>query len=433
MTTPDGGSAAPASRRFRGWLRRDVLLLPVLCLLDLFTASSVVVSDHPVSPSARAWQVAAAVAAFAVLAWRRRAPVVVFAVECAHGVAVWFLLHDYRPTLALIVALYAVAASRPVAVSAGAYAAACGRGLLNAVDSFRVEPNPGARPGEFAVTALMFAVIYGTAWAVGLLTRRHHWRVEQLERDRRTARAEAVALERRRIAAELHDVVSHSVTVMVLQAAGAARLTETDPERARQALLHIQQAGQQAMAELRRLLDVMRVDAGPDVERLDPQPSLDDVEVLLASMARAGLSVTSTVSGVPTSIDPSVGLAAYRTVQESLTNTLKHAGPGARATVRLAWEQQVLLVRVEDDGGSARRPAVADGLSAGHGLASLTERIHRVGGRLTAGPLAAGGFRVTASLPIAHRPDVVLPSGRDRRSGEPAYPIGDHPRPLSDS
>ncbi|MER7993944.1 MULTISPECIES: sensor histidine kinase [Micromonospora] len=411
MTSVTGAVAPSAPARAARWWRHDLLLLPVLGLLDLFTASSVVIQSEPVGPARQWLQVLAAVLSVGALWWRARAPVAVFAFECVHGVAMWFLLHDYRPWVGLIVALYTVAALRPLVVSAAAYAAACARSLLSAFDSFRVEPSAGARAGEFVVTALMFALIYAAAWAAGSVVRRHRRRVAQLERERRVARAEAVALERRRIAAELHDVVSHSVTVMVLQAAGAARISASDPERTREALLHIQQAGQQAMAELRRLLAVMRAESGPvgDGEP-GPQPRLDDIEVLLTSMRCAGLTVTMSVSGSPRPLDPSIELAAYRTVQESLTNTLKHVGRRACATVHFGWQERVLLLRVDDD-GSGREPGAAAGLSTGNGLASLAERLERVGGRLVAGPRAEGGFRVSATLPVAQHGDLVAASG----------------------
>ena len=411
MTSVTGAVAPSAPARAARWWRHELLLLPVLGLLDLFTASSVVIQSEPVGPARQWLQVLAAVLSVGALWWRARAPVAVFAFECVHGVAMWFLLHDYRPWVGLIVALYTVAALRPLVVSAAAYAAACARSLLSAFDSFRVEPSAGARAGEFVVTALMFALIYAAAWAAGSVVRRHRRRVAQLERERRVARAEAVALERRRIAAELHDVVSHSVTVMVLQAAGAARISASDPERTREALLHIQQAGQQAMAELRRLLAVMRAESGAvgDGEP-GPQPRLDDIEVLLTSMRCAGLTVTMSVSGSPRPLDPSIELAAYRTVQESLTNTLKHVGRRACATVHFGWQERVLLLRVDDD-GSGREPGAAAGLSTGNGLASLAERLERVGGRLVAGPRAEGGFRVSATLPVAQHGDLVAASG----------------------
>ncbi|WP_439427542.1 sensor histidine kinase [Micromonospora sp. LA-10] len=411
MTSVTGAVAPSAPARAASWWRHDLLLLPVLGLLDLFTASSVVIQSEPVGPARQWLQVLAAVLSVGALWWRARAPVAVFAFECVHGVTMWFLLHDYRPWVGLIVALYTVAALRPLVVSAAAYAAACARSLLSAFDSFRVEPNPGARGGEFVVTALMFALIYAAAWTAGSVVRRHRRRVAQLERERRVARAEAVALERRRIAAELHDVVSHSVTVMVLQAAGAARISASDPERTREALLHIQQAGQQAMAELRRLLSVMRAESGPAAGgEPGPQPRLDDIEVLLTSMRCAGLTVTMSVSGSARPLDPSIELAAYRTVQESLTNTLKHVGRRACATVHFGWQERVLLLRVDDD-GTGREPGAAAGLSTGNGLASLAERLERVGGRLVAGPRPEGGFRVSATLPVAQRGDLVAASG----------------------
>jgi signal transduction histidine kinase len=406
-------------RAWAGRLGSDLLLLPLLCALDLLVASSVIIHENPVGAERRLAQVGAAVLGFAVLAWRHRAPVLVFAVECGHAVAVWLWLHDYRPTIGLIVALYAVASARRLAISVAALLAAVLRAVPNAVDSMRFERHPRTRVGEFVVTLLMFAVIYAAAWAIGVLARGHRLRVRQLELDRLVARDEAVSRERERMAAELHDVVSHSVTVMVLQAAGAARLADTETARVREALLHIQDTGQQAMAELRRLLGVLPRSGvrGPAAAGTGPQPRLVDVEVLLASLRQAGLRVELRVTGTPAALDPSVELAAYRVVQESLTNTLKHAGTGARAEVRLAWEDQVLLLRVDDDGkvdGAPPAPGMppGSGLSNGYGLVSLAERVRGVGGRLSTGARPDGGYRVSATLPLAHRPAAVpVPPG----------------------
>lgn len=388
-----------ARARWR-WLTSDAVLLPLVCLFDLMVASTSIINDTGTGPMKREAQLLAAVLGTVLLVWRRRAPVLVFAAVWGHAVAVWFLLHEYRPTTALIVALYAVAVSRPRGVSLAVLGAAIARSGLSGIDSVRVERYPQAQAGEFVVTVLMFAVVYATTWAIGTIVRGHRARVQDMERDRLRARDEAVAAERQRIAAELHDVVSHSVTLMVLQAAGAARLTGTDAARVHQALLHIQNAGQQAMAELRRLLDVLQMSGRSAPGTLGPVPGLRDLPALIDTVRGAGVQVRLETAGLPLPLDPSVELTAYRVVQESLTNTLKHAGPGSRIGIRLTWADPVTL-EVDDDGMGT---LAGTGLSTGHGLASLAERVRTAGGSLASGPRPEGGFRVTATLPLSTTP-----------------------------
>jgi signal transduction histidine kinase len=392
------------------WLTADPVVLPLLCLVDVYTATTVVIHGTGViqatgaAPTAAPVQVLAAMLGFVPLFWRHRAPLAVFAAVWAHAVAVWFLAPDYRPTTALIVALYAVAVDRPRPVSLAVLGAAVARAGLSGLDSARIEPDPHARPAEFVVTVLMFATFYTAAWAVGALVRSHRGRLSTLEADRVRARDEALADERRRIAAELHDVVSHAVTLMVLQAAGAARLTGTDPDRVQQALLHIQQAGQQAMAELRRLLDVLQMSGRTAPPGTGPMPGLRDLPALIDTVGRAGLKVTLTGSGLPLPLDPSVELTAYRVIQECLTNTLKHAGPGTPVHIRLTWTDPVIL-EVDDEGaGDQSATDLPTDLSTGHGLASLAERVRTAGGTLTSGRSPNGGFHVTATLPPSSTP-----------------------------
>jgi signal transduction histidine kinase len=378
----------------------DPVVLPLLGLADVYAGSAAIV-HNAASLSMVVEVLLAAVLGFVPLIWRHRSPMVVFAVVWVHAVTVWFLLPGYRPTTALIVGLYAVAVDRPRRLSLMVLAAAIARAGLSGVDSVRIEPDRHARPGEFVVTVLMFAIFYGTAWAVGTVVRDHRGRLASLEEERVRARDEALAAERQRIAAELHDVVSHAVTLMVLQAAGAARLTDTEPERVHQALLHIQQAGQQAMAELRRLLDVLQASGRTGPPSTDPVPGLRDLPALIETVRRAGLPVHLTETGRPLPLDPSVELTAYRVVQECLTNTLKHAGPGTPIRIGLTWTDPV-IVEVDDEGTgrpAATGLAMGHGLSTGHGLASLAERVRTVGGSLTSGPGPDGGFHVTATLP----------------------------------
>ena len=231
----------------------------------------------------------------------------------------------------------------------------------------------------------------------------------------------AISAERARISRELHDIVSHSVTVMVLLAAGARRVMDTTPERARTALAQIEQTGTHAMEELGRMLQVLRTGRQWDEPGRDGvgRPGLGEVYDLLAGVRAAGIKVDLQVQGEPRGVAPSVGIAAYRVVQEALTNITRHDGPGARATVRIAWADE-LLVEIRDDGGGVPQAEVADRLSTGHGLAGLAERVAVAGGRLEAGQLpAGGGFRVAATLPVCGHRRCVAPRPAEPRPAEP--------------
>jgi signal transduction histidine kinase len=232
--------------------------------------------------------------------------------------------------------------------------------------------------------------------------------VQHLERERETVReAEAVAAERRRIARELHDIVSHAVTVIVLQAAGAARVAATDFAQVTQSLAHIETTGKQAMAELRRLLGVL--EAGDPTRytvglgELGPQPGLADVTELLTTLQATGMPVTVHIEGTPRNLDPSVDLAAYRIVQEGLTNVLKHAGKDSNPQLRLSWKTQNLLIQIDNDTNPTQAHR-GQTLSVGRGLVGLRERVHAAGGNLHAGPHHHGGHRLTATIPLTDTP-----------------------------
>ncbi|MGH8921399.1 MAG: sensor histidine kinase, partial [Actinomycetes bacterium] len=206
-------------------------------------------------------------------------------------------------------------------------------------------------------------------------------------------------------ARELHDIIAHYVSVMLLQAAGARRILTSEPDRAARALANIEHSGMQATEELRRLLGVIRAD---DPVKTDEEPSiqygLDDLEPLLGRIQAAGVPVRLLIHGRPRDLDPSVDQSAYRIVQESLTNVTKYAGRGADTTVELRWEDDLVHLTVTDDGsGQLDRPPVQ--LSTGHGLVGLRERATAVGGQLHAGPLPGGGFQVTVTLPTPERHD----------------------------
>jgi signal transduction histidine kinase len=212
------------------------------------------------------------------------------------------------------------------------------------------------------------------------------------ERERRAE--EAVADERTRIARELHDVVAHSVSVMVVQAGGARRIVERDPERAREAAVLIEQAGREALMEMRRLLGVLR--KGDEDLAITPQPSMARVDSLVERARAAGLPVELTVEGTPAKLPAGVDLAAYRVIQEALTNTLKHAGP-APTRVLVRYGRRDLELEVANEGERTMNGSTDDG---GHGLAGMEERVHLVGGEMLARPRPEGGFLVQARLPV---------------------------------
>jgi signal transduction histidine kinase len=203
---------------------------------------------------------------------------------------------------------------------------------------------------------------------------------------------EAVELERRRIARELHDVVAHAITVMVLQAAAAEAVVRTDPERAEEPMRTIQEVGRSALIDMKHLLGVLR--ASDQEDPLAPQPDLTDLDALVAQLGAAGLPVSLETEGNLETCPAAVGTSAYRVVREALTNTLRHAGP-TRAQVRVEREDAALRIEVLDDGG------VTNGGDPGFGLMGMRERVAAFGGEFSAGERPEGGFAVRASFPIA--------------------------------
>jgi signal transduction histidine kinase len=237
---------------------------------------------------------------------------------------------------------------------------------------------------------LMFA-----AWITGLAVR-HRRNADAAERhaERLDAlNAEAVASERARIARELHDVIAHNVSVVVLQAVAALGVLEGTPERAGEPLRRIEASGREALDELRRLLGVLR-DGSQAEEGLTPQPGLADLPALVDSVSGAGVAVALSFEGRPRTLPRGVDLSAYRIVQEALTNTLKHAA-SAQAVVTVRYTHDAVELRIVDDGAGT-----ANGGSEGNGLAGMRERVTLYGGSLETGPQPDGGFAVNARLPV---------------------------------
>jgi signal transduction histidine kinase len=334
--------------------------------------------------------------------FRRQIPVAAFALAVTAGALQ--VLTNVGPSgsdLAIVILLYTLAAYRPRRISVAGLAIC----LLGSVVAIARWAHPvQISPLQWIfVGSITFAGPTLIAWVLGdsMRYRRAYLlaledRAARLEAERDAQAQVAAAAERARIARELHDVIAHNVSVMVVQADGAGYALQAEPERARLALAAISRTGRQALSEMRRLLGVLR--AGDERAELAPLPGLDQLRELLEQARAAGMSVSLTMEGSPRPLDEGAELAAYRAVQESLTNTRKHGGLAVAAAVTLRYEEDGLLVQVTDDGRSA---APAAGEVAGHGLTGMRERIAMYGGTVQAGPLAGGGYQVSARLPFA--------------------------------
>ncbi|MFF0034051.1 histidine kinase [Streptomyces avermitilis] len=321
------------------------------------------------------------------LRWQARAPVAVLAANAVTGLAVWALLPAVTLTGALLAAqvvLCVLSATRPRRVSVRALAAMC----LPAPLAF------GAG-GLAGLTVYLLAV--ALAWTVG------QWRRAQQARTRAEMRR-AVVEERARIAREVHDIVAHTLSVMVIQAGAADDVFTEQPEQARQALRAIEMGARSALRELRLLLRAFRPVAGEDGvgEQREPGPSLARLDELADTVRATGMTVHVHREGAADGLPAAVDLAAYRIVQEALTNTLRHAAGADEVSVRVMAEAECVEVTVVDNGRAPQGRSAAAG--EGRGLVGMKERARLVGGSLRTGPLPGGGFEVAAQLPVEGAP-----------------------------
>jgi len=328
----------------------------------------------------RAVLVPTALAATVPLVLRRRRPLaVVLAVVAA--AALQELLTESTEggsmLVALLVASYSVGAYADRAEAAVGLAAVLALNVLYSADA-----------SDFAFGV----VVFGGAWLAGRMVRRERLLTDALARVQAERERAAVAEERARIARELHDVVAHSVSTIVVQAEAGEALLDREPERAREAFDSIRGSGRQALVELRRMLGLLRRDE--DEVALVPQPSLQHLDVLVDHVRGVGLPVRVEIEGERRRLPPGVDLSAYRIVQEALTNALKHGGR-ASAVVRVRYSADDLELEVVDDG-----PRASNGATGGHGLTGMRERVRLYGGELETGPRPDGGYAVRARLPV---------------------------------
>lgn len=341
-----------------------------------------------------------------VIALRRRMPEAMLLL--AAGVGVFQLIVDVpvgTQDFAMLVIIYTVAANGARWASRFALAGGLCAGSLAIL---RWPSQETGVLGNLALAVFM-TVPFALAWVLGdsLRTRRAYFaqleeRAARLEKEREAQAKVAVAAERARIARELHDVVAHNVSVMVVQADGAAYVMDAAPDQAKKALETISSTGRQALAEMRRLLGVLRTGEHQEGGEYVPQPDVEQIDDLVEQCRSSGLPVDFKVEGTPRPLPSGVELTAYRIVQEALTNTRKHGGPNAGASVRLVYFDDGLGLLVEDDGKGAPHELYQEGGfdGQGHGLIGMRERVGMVGGTLDAGPRPGGGFRISALLPL---------------------------------
>lgn len=342
----------------------------------------------------------------AVVALRRRYPEPMLLLALATGLIQLVLnIETTVADFAMLVITYTVAMTGARWASRLALAVSLGAATLA---QFRWPEGHTSFLGHVAI-AVFQTVPFALAWVLGdsMRTRRAYFaqleeRAARLEKEREAQAKVAVAAERARIARELHDVVAHNVSVMVVQADGAAYVLDAAPDQAKKALETISSTGRQALAEMRRLLGVLRTGEHQESGEYVPQPDVEQIDDLIEQCRRSGLPVDFKVEGTPRPLPSGVELTAYRIVQEALTNTRKHGGPNAGASVRLVYFDDGLGLLVEDDGKGAPHELYEEGGAdgQGHGLIGMRERVGMVGGTLDAGPRPGGGFRISALLPL---------------------------------
>lgn len=372
------------------------LAADVVLALLLATAALVDVAGDSVAWGGRGpGQVLLALAATLPLAARARFPIaVVTVVNVAAGLLVVVAApHQpaFEPFVAVIVAFYSLGAHTPTRRAIVALILMFAIGIPFALIA-------GSRGSSSGNLLPPIAFLLG-AWAIGRIIYGRRRRTSELEALTRELEAQrdlqtraAVTIERGRIARELHDVVAHNVSMMVVQAGAADRVLEGDQPHVRAALAAIAGTGRETVDEMRTLLGVLRTNE--DGLALSPQPGLTDLDQLIDNVREAGLPVELRIEGTPSELPPPLDLSAFRIVQEALTNTLKHAGP-ARAEVRIRYQDASVELEVQDDGTAA-----GNGASSGHGLIGMRERVAMFGGQFEAGRRDRGGFTVRARLPL---------------------------------
>ncbi len=341
------------------------------------------------------WALPIELAACVALKWRRTRPLAVLAfIAAAFTFEVATLVPENNVGIPMMIAIYSAFGYAPRRQAIIGFVATL---IALNLASFA----PWVEPHRERIIEGLVMAVFGAVGDNRRVRRAYVAGIEEraarLEREREVQAKMAAAEERARIARELHDVVAHSLSVMVAQADGAAYVVDNSPADARQAIETVAETGRSALSEMHRLLGILRSD---DEDTMAPQPGVDQLDALIARTQSAGLPVTLTVQGAPAELSPGLSLTVYRIVQEALTNTLKHAGPAVSARVQLRYDDEAVEIDVDDDGSPARAaPGLVDD-EGGHGLTGMRERTAVYGGSLQAGPRAGRGWRIHARLPL---------------------------------
>jgi len=378
----------------------DVVVAAVVAVLSVVELTTTSAEPLPGERPADALAYAIVIVGAISVAWRRRHPVVVLAIVTTVLITLWLRGHAALLSVLGLPALYAVAAHEEHRRRAwSAMTTACV--IIIAVACFTVLDRPegfnflqGLSITAFLVAAIAAGVLIRNRERIFVDTER---RAAAAEADRLAEAERAAVRERGRIAREMHDVVAHAMSVVAVQAAAGREIAHANPDKATEVFARIETVSRESLTELRRMLGVLR-DTGEHDASLSPQPGIADIGTAVEQSSATGVPTDLVICGHQRPLAPGVELAAYRIVQEALTNVRKHAGNAAAASVHISFEPEVLTVEVTDDGRGAATALSAVG--AGNGLIGMRERVEIYGGQFSSGPRDGGGYAVRATLPV---------------------------------
>ena len=380
-------------RKVRAWIGRHGTMTDAALAVVLAACAVPQLVYHATHPHSQFGEVLLfSVLMVVPLIWRRRFPLSTFAFVAVVALVQWIVGVRLSADVSLLVYLYTVASRYPMRVAvlaAGVLEVGALMAAVRWLQAFDWTDTFVLLSGPVLASLMLGANVRHRRNALNALTQR----AEQLEHERDQQAIIAAADERTRIAREMHDVVAHSLSVMVTLSEGAVLKQATEPERASQAMRQVADTGHQALDEMRRLLGVLRTEDAPD--SLRPQPGIAQIDALFDQVRETGLAAAVTVTGTPAAMPPGAELTVYRIVQEALTNTLKHAAAPTRVDVAITHRPDSVTVDVHDDGAAGKVGTI------GHGLTGMRERAAVYGGTVSAGPDPAGGWRIHAHLPMA--------------------------------
>ncbi len=380
----------------------DLVVVIVVAVLSVVDVASTSASPLPGDRAADGFAYALVIVGSISLIWRRRMPIAVLAFVTVVLTVFWLRGYGALMSVLGLPVLYAVAAHAEhrrrawwaMVVGCVCLLSIAGVSVLNRPDGFAYLQTVSVL--AFLIAAIAAGVLIRNRERIFVDTER---RAAAAEADRIAAAERAIVRERSRIAREMHDVVAHAMSVIAVQAAAGREIVHANPDKAAEVFARIETVGRESLTELRRMLGVLR-ETGDDEASLAPQPGIADIAAAVAQSSATGVATELIIDGRQQPIAPGIELAAYRIVQEALTNVRKHAGASASAIVRISYEPHDLVVEVSDDGRGA--VTTLAGVGSGNGLIGMRERVEIYGGQFASGPRRGGGYAVRATLPIVN-------------------------------